>query len=316
MLLGLNIDYWTKSDIEKAVAVFGRLLVWEEDPNNLARVIVKVRVVDLTEIPWFLVCSEGEDFEGDSWTVQCEILQYRLLGVGPEDEGQPPDEVDPHMFDFFGYGQPSNVVGNNAQGAGNGAVADHGPAQQWGLLPDGPQGQNNAPFIGPQPPPGVPVVQAIPANQEQNAQPQDANLDGLDQELNPNCLDIDLNMTVDDDLGGIDNLMQAADNLGVEDPMEANMQIIDRTDSSGNDDIPLPNFNNEPVQVEVFIPQNDSHPLHMIQDDINENELLGDNQDQEGHSGHQNNSIHLGFVETIEPSQDPVFLQMEMVKHT
>lgn len=91
MLLVLNIDYWTKADIEKAVAVFGKLIVWEEDPNNLARAIVKVRVVDLSEIPWFLVYSEGEDFEGNSWTVQVEILQYRLLGAGPADEDQPPE---------------------------------------------------------------------------------------------------------------------------------------------------------------------------------------------------------------------------------
>nr|TKW33816.1 hypothetical protein SEVIR_2G264400v2 [Setaria viridis] len=300
MLLGLNIDYWTKSDIEKAVAVFGRLLVWEEDPNNLARVIVEVRVVDLTEIPWFLVCSEGEDFEGNS-----------LLGVGHEDESQPPDEVDRHMFDFFGYGQPSNAVGHNAQGAGNGAVAEHGPAQQWGLWPEGPQGQNNAPFIGPQPPPEVPIVQALPANQEQNVPPQDANLDGLGQDANPNGLDFDLNMAVDDDLGGIDNLIQAADNQGAKYPMEDNMQIIDGTDSSGSDDIPPHNFNNEPVQVDVCIPQNDGQPLHMVQDDINENELLGENQAQEGHHGLQNNPMHLGFVQTFGPCQDPVFLQME-----
>nr|TKW37951.1 hypothetical protein SEVIR_1G083000v2 [Setaria viridis] len=258
MLLGLNIGYWTKSDIEKAVAVFGRLLVWEEDPNNLARVIVKVRVVDLTEIPWFLVCSEGEDFEGNSWTVQCEILQYKLLGVGPEDENQPPEEVDPHLFDFFGYGQPSNAVGHNVQGA---------------------------------------------ANQEQNVPPQDANQDGLGQDANPNALDFDLNMAVDDDLGGIDNLIQAADNQGAEDPMEDNMQIIDGTDSSGSDDIPPHIFNNEPVQVDVFIPQNDGQPLHMVQD-------------EEGHHGLQNNPMHLGFVQTFGPCQDPVFYQMQSVKQS
>nr|TKW20953.1 hypothetical protein SEVIR_4G194400v2 [Setaria viridis] len=294
MLLGLNIDYWTKSDIEKAVAVFGRLLVWEEDPNNLARVIVKVRVVDLTEIPWFLVCSEGEDFEGNSWTVQCEILQYRLLGVGPEDENQPPDEVDPHMFDFFGYGQPSNAVNRNVQGAGNGAMPAHGPAQQW----------------------EVPIVQALPANQEQHVPSHDANQDALVQDANTNGLDFDLNMVVDDDLGGIDNLIQAADNQGAEDPMEDNMQIIDGTDSSGSDDIPPHNFNNEPVQVDVFIPQNNGQPLHMVQDEVNENELLGDNQAQEGHHGPQNIPMHLGFVQTLGPCQDPVFFQMQSVKQS
>ena len=55
MLLGFNIDYREQKDIEKGIAEFGRLLIWEEDPSNLARVIIKARVVDLTEIPWFLV---------------------------------------------------------------------------------------------------------------------------------------------------------------------------------------------------------------------------------------------------------------------
>ena len=56
MLLGFNIDYWEHKDVEKAIAEFGRLLIWEEDPNHLARIIIKARVVDLAEIPWFIVC--------------------------------------------------------------------------------------------------------------------------------------------------------------------------------------------------------------------------------------------------------------------
>ena len=74
MLLGFNIDYWEQEDVEKVVADFGKVLHWEEDPDYLARIIVKARVVNLTEIPWFIVCSEGNKFEGDCWTTQCEIL--------------------------------------------------------------------------------------------------------------------------------------------------------------------------------------------------------------------------------------------------
>lgn len=55
MLLGFNIDYWTKADLKKAIAEFGRLIVWEEDPKYLGRIVAKIRVVDLSEIPWFLV---------------------------------------------------------------------------------------------------------------------------------------------------------------------------------------------------------------------------------------------------------------------
>ena len=82
---------------------------WEEDPTHLARITVKARVVDFSEIPLFIVCSEGESFEGESWTCQCEILQATLLGGGPPDEDEPPngpDDIQPNLFEFFGFGQP------------------------------------------------------------------------------------------------------------------------------------------------------------------------------------------------------------------
>ena len=74
----------------------------------MARVLVRTRVVNLKDDPWFLVVLEGLDFEGDSWTVQCEILQSILLDANPRDEDLPPkdpDDVNPHLFDFFGFGQ-------------------------------------------------------------------------------------------------------------------------------------------------------------------------------------------------------------------
>ena len=40
MLLGYNVDFWEQRDVEKAIAEFGKLLVWE-DPNFLSRIIVK-----------------------------------------------------------------------------------------------------------------------------------------------------------------------------------------------------------------------------------------------------------------------------------
>lgn len=112
MLLGFNVDYWEHKDVKKAISEFGKLLVWEEDPNHLARIIVKAGVVDVTEIPWFLVCSEGKDFEGDSWRAQCEILQVRQLGGGPTIEDVPPngpDDIQPNLFELFGFG--SQVMG-------------------------------------------------------------------------------------------------------------------------------------------------------------------------------------------------------------
>ena len=178
MLLGFNIDYWEHKDVEKAIAEFGRLLIWEEDPNHLARIIIKARVVDLTEIPWFLVCSEGENFEGDSWTAQVEILKINQLSGGPLGEDDPPigpDDVQPSMFEFFGFG--------------------------------------------------------------------------------------DLNEHLDDDLGGIDDLFNAADNLDEQPPfgpMPKDIIVEDvHSDAESNDQaIPV----NDPANVEVFIPLEPINP--------------------------------------------------------
>jgi len=141
-------------------------------------------------------------------------------------------------------------------------------------------------------------------------------LDALVQEVHPNGLHFDLNMALDDDLGGIDNLIQAAANQGADDHMEDNMQIIDGTDSSGSEGLPPHNFNIEPPQVDVFIPQDNGQPLHMVQEEINENELLDGNQDQDQaqDQGPQNFHMHLGFVQTLGPCQDPVFSQFQNAK--
>lgn len=48
-------------------------------------------MIDLQSVPHFIVFSEGEGFESDSWTVQCEILQYDMNGGGPQDEDPMPE---------------------------------------------------------------------------------------------------------------------------------------------------------------------------------------------------------------------------------
>src|SRR5688572_28338226 len=108
-----------------------------------------------------------------------------MLGGGPADEGQPPDDVEPTLFDFFGYGQPSGNAANNLNVANR--LANQEQAPQWGLWPDGPQAEGDGPFIGPHEAhedPDVLIVQALPA-------PNLANNDlaGNDQGV----LDIDLN---------------------------------------------------------------------------------------------------------------------------
>lgn len=107
MLIGLNIDLWTDSLVEKAISQFGKLIVWEEDQNRLATVLVKARVSCLEAIPWFFNFTEGIDLESNYWSCQCEILLTRMLVAQAQDEDFPPhdpDDVVPSNFDFFSFG--------------------------------------------------------------------------------------------------------------------------------------------------------------------------------------------------------------------
>lgn len=104
MFLGFNVDHWNNRMVDKALFDWGSLVTREEDPNCLARIMVEARVVALNEIPWFIFCSEGDDFEGETWVTQCEILQTTMLGAPPPDEDEPPqdlNDINPNIFDFF-----------------------------------------------------------------------------------------------------------------------------------------------------------------------------------------------------------------------
>ncbi|TVU06696.1 hypothetical protein EJB05_49921, partial [Eragrostis curvula] len=108
MLLGFPLDYWHLHYIENAISSFGRLTGWYNDPSNLARVLVCARVTDLVDVPEFIVLTEGEGFQGFSWTIQVEILQQNMTGVLPPDEEPLPPFNDGHapiIYDFFGFGQ-------------------------------------------------------------------------------------------------------------------------------------------------------------------------------------------------------------------
>jgi hypothetical protein len=58
-------------------------------------------------VPHFIVFSESEGLDSDSWMVQCEILQHNLLGAGPPIEDLVPKLPvgDGAPFAFFGLGQ-------------------------------------------------------------------------------------------------------------------------------------------------------------------------------------------------------------------
>lgn len=133
MMIGLNIDIWSYALVEKAVSQFGKLMVWEEDHDNMARALVKVRVTGLDDIPWFLNFSEGETPDSDSWTVQCEIISANMLGDQPQNEDFPPndpDDFDPNRFEFFGFGQPGQGPYPSPDGPSAQFLADPGN-QVW-----------------------------------------------------------------------------------------------------------------------------------------------------------------------------------------
>nr|TKW28573.1 hypothetical protein SEVIR_3G337300v2 [Setaria viridis] len=101
MLIGFPIDSRSSHEIEDSIRSFGRMILWQKD-DVLARVILKARVTDLVDIPHYLILSEGDDFEGVSYTVQCEILQQNMLGAQLQDEDIPPGGPDGE-FIFPGF---------------------------------------------------------------------------------------------------------------------------------------------------------------------------------------------------------------------
>jgi hypothetical protein len=86
MFLGFPLDYRSLEYLQAAIGSFGRLILLEEDRGNVFRTLLRVRVTSLEEVPQFIVFSEAEGFVGDSWTVQCEIIQQNMLGGQAQDE--------------------------------------------------------------------------------------------------------------------------------------------------------------------------------------------------------------------------------------
>jgi hypothetical protein len=114
MLLGFPLDYRSSEYLQAAIGSFGRLILSEEDRSNVSRTLLRVRVTSLEEVPQFIVFSEAEGFVGDSWTVQCEIIQQNMLGGQAQDEDPiPPTPEDGQQLPlvFFGLGQPMPPAG-------------------------------------------------------------------------------------------------------------------------------------------------------------------------------------------------------------
>jgi hypothetical protein len=74
LVLGFPLDFWTHEHIKNAVRSFGRVLMWDPDPSNVTRFLVRARVTSLQEVPQFIIFSVAEGFQGVSCIVQCDIV--------------------------------------------------------------------------------------------------------------------------------------------------------------------------------------------------------------------------------------------------
>jgi hypothetical protein len=59
MLLGFPLDYWNHESIHNVIGVFGLVLLWENEKNHLARLLVRARVTDLQDVPHFIVLIDA-----------------------------------------------------------------------------------------------------------------------------------------------------------------------------------------------------------------------------------------------------------------
>jgi hypothetical protein len=104
MLMGFPLDFWNQESIQCAIASFGRVMIWKNGRSNLARLFVRARVTELQDVPHYIVYTDMEGFQGQPWTIQCEILEQNLLGVEAADEEQVPVANamgQPPPYDFF-----------------------------------------------------------------------------------------------------------------------------------------------------------------------------------------------------------------------
>jgi hypothetical protein len=90
------------------------------------------------------VYSDSLNVNGDSWTIQCEVVQRRELGEEPPEEDPMPNELEMNEFvpyDFFGLGQPVLQPNQNQN------LNNHNQHNDYQLDGNGQQGQNDQAFF-------------------------------------------------------------------------------------------------------------------------------------------------------------------------
>ncbi|CAM0949199.1 unnamed protein product [Alopecurus aequalis] len=108
-----------------------------------SRILAKLKVIELEDIPKSIRYTESESPEAESWTCSVEVFHATLLGGGPADEDPVPDEgVDPHPLPVV---PPFAPAAGPPQDDNDGDVEDNG----WGhwVLQGPPVVPNNAPIL-------------------------------------------------------------------------------------------------------------------------------------------------------------------------
>lgn len=74
LLLGFPNDYWSERYIHVAIGNFARILLCEADECYLTRLLVRAKVKDVSKVPQFVVFEDPDVANGESWTIQVEVL--------------------------------------------------------------------------------------------------------------------------------------------------------------------------------------------------------------------------------------------------
>ncbi|TVU49358.1 hypothetical protein EJB05_00666, partial [Eragrostis curvula] len=311
MLMGFPIDFWDQASIENAISFFGRLLSWEEDYNNLSRLLLRARVTDLHKVPEFIVLTVGEGFQGESWTIQCEIIQEEMLGGGPPDEQPFPGHGGgPNPpFHYMGFGQAA--PGFHAQQ--NMHNENQGP--NWGQLHDGNQQNDNQQELPTEPDVIQQLLNAEPIKDFGNLH----QLNGLEMNEEAESINLSQHSDISD--------MSVNQNNDLAEELEEAVAI-----QQINHDLVLAleahNANNEPpvflpmeIQEEELMGINELQQAFMKQEHQPQNQMQNMQEEvqqaqpqnppqvppEEDVQENQFQHIQAGIIQLIEPQVDPVF---------
>ena len=110
------LECWDVNVISHTVAPYGRFLIWNKDPRDKTRIIVKVRVINPDTLPLSIVVLHNLDDigYGDSWTCPTYIMSREIIGQqGGDEDPLPPDGGNPHPLPHVGGGfWHDEVLGN------------------------------------------------------------------------------------------------------------------------------------------------------------------------------------------------------------